>query len=138
MTALVSNWVLEAVRQFGGQLGIANCQPNARGGLQLTLPSGGLLAIEPSQRDGQGSLPEVLVYATKPVGYQAALLVKAGLAKSLDSIAGPYPVQVALLGQGPDASLLALIRLAERDITLPMLEKTVEFLQRWMAELGQR
>lgn len=135
MTAAVAGWVLEAVRQFGGQLGIANCQPNARGGLQLTLPNGGTLAIEPTQ---QGLQPEVLVYATRPVGYHAAALVKAALVKSFDNIAGPYPVQVALLGHGPDAMLLALVRLPERDTTLPLLEKTVEFLQRWLAELGPR
>lgn len=129
---MTAAWITDAVCQFGVHLGLDNFQPNARGGLQLTLQNGGLLAIEPTQR---GTLAEVLVYASRPTGYQAPGLLKAGLAKSFDNQAGPYPVQVALYGSGADAMLLALIRVAERDFTLPILEKSVDFLRRWLDEL---
>lgn len=129
---MTAPWITDAVQQFGVHLGIDNCQPNARGGLQLSLQNGGLLAIEPVQR---GNSCEVLVFASRPAGYQAAAMLKKALAKAVDSPRGPYAVQVALLGNGPDAAVLALVRLAERDFTLPVLEKSVEFLQRWLVEL---
>lgn len=132
MTAVVAAWISDAVQQFGTNLGIDNCRPNERGGLQLSLQSGGLLAVEPVQR---GDHCEVLVFASRPTGYHAAAMLKAGLTKAFESPQGPYPVQVALLGNGPEATVLALVRLAERDFTLPVLEKSVEFLQRWLAEL---
>ena len=132
MTAHIAAWITDAVQQFGRHLGIDNCQPNARGGLQLILQNGGMLAVDPVQC---GNSSEVLVFASRPTGYQAAAMLKAGLVKAFDSPHGPYPVQVALLGNGPEATLLALVRLAERDFTLPILEKSVEFLQRWLAEL---
>ena len=62
-------------------------------------------------------------------------MLKAALVRAFDTPQGPYPIQVALVGSGPDAAVLALVRLAERDFTLPVLEKSVEFLQRWLVEL---
>lgn len=132
VVAAVAPWITDAVQEFGRHLGIDNCQLNARGGLQLALQNGGLLAVEPVHR---GQLCEVLVFASRPTGYHAAAMLQAGLAKAFDSPKGPSPVQVALLGSGPEASLLALVRLAERDFTLSTLERSVDFLQRWLAEL---
>ncbi len=44
-------------------------------------------------------------------------------------------MQLALRGSGPDAQLLAMVRLPERAFTAPALTQAVDYLNRWQDEV---
>ncbi|MEO5671744.1 MAG: hypothetical protein ABIR26_13705 [Ramlibacter sp.] len=125
-------WVLDTVAEFGRQLGIDNLGFESHGVLQLQMRSGALLAVEPGQR---GQTAEVLVYLLRPAGHMAAHMLRKGLAKAHFRHGGSMPVQVATRGTGPDAMLLALVRLPERSFTTQTLGQAVDYVGRWLDEV---
>ena len=128
------SWVHDTVAEFGRQLGIEGLDFGAHGVAQLQLQSGGLLAVEPVRR---GETDEVLVYLGRPTGFDAAGLLRRALVKAHHGQAGAMPVQVALRGDFPDALLLALVRMPERDFTLQSLGQALDYLRRWHEGLGK-
>ena len=126
------NWVHETLSEFGRQLGLAGFALGTHGVAQLRLASDGLLAVEPVQR---GTIDEVLVYLARPLGYEADELRLRALEKVRATRQGPYPVQVATRGDGPQAQLLMLVRLPERAFTLPTLMHVVDYLEHWFGDL---
>lgn len=126
------SWIHDALAEFGHRLGIQHLDFGRYGVAQLAFEDGGLVALEPVRR---GTQDEVLVYLARPVAHQAPLLVRGALAKAHLSHGGPMPVQVALRGNGPDALLLAGVRLHERAFTAQTLAQAVEFLGRWLDEV---
>ena len=131
------SWIQDTVADFGRQLGMPQLNLGDHGVMQLVFASGGLLAVEPVQRGGQD---EVLVYLGRPVGHQAPALVRVALAKAHLAKGGPWPVQTALRGNGPDAMLMALVRLPQRAFTQQVLSQAVDYLTRWLDDVqaGQR
>jgi type III secretion system chaperone SycN len=121
------SWVHETLAQFGQQLGVPALELNARGVAQLELQAGGLLAVEPTP----GKVAEVLVYLGRPLGFDGDTVLRNALARAHHSSAHPLPVQVAVRGEGPEALLLVLVRVPEREFTLPTLTRVVEYLGRW-------
>lgn len=122
------NWLHEVLAEFGRQLGLPNFSLGSHGVAQLELQAGGLLAIEPAP----GAAGDVLVYLGRPIGFDAGGTLRGALARAHWGNAPPLPVQVALRGEGPDALLLALVRVPQREFTLPHLNRVVEFLGHWM------
>lgn len=126
------NWVTETLAEYGRQLGIEGFSLGQHGVAQLQLESGALIAIEPVRR---GEAEEVLVYVIHPLRFDAATLRRRALEKVHYANGGLYPVQVATRGEGSDTSLLLVVRLPEREFTLPVLGRAVDFLERWFNEL---
>ena len=121
------SWVHETLEQFGQQLGLPALELGAHGVAQLELQAGGVLAVEPAH----GKAAEVLVYLGRPVGFEGDALVRNALARAHYSAAHPMPVQVAVRGEGPEALLLVLVRVPEREFTVQTLGRVVEYLGRW-------
>lgn len=129
------NWIHDAVAEYGRQLGIDGLRLDANGAVQLQLQSGGLLAVEQARR---GDADEVLVYLGSPLGFEGPRRLRAALTRAhYSNTAGPS-VQVACRGDGPDALLLILVRMPERDFTLQSLGHAFDFLSRWLENLPAR
>lgn len=128
-------WVHETLADFGRQMGLPDLDFGQHGVAQLQLESGGLLAVEPVQR---GDAAEVLVYLGRPLGWDAAPLLRRAAQRAHHSEAGAWPVQLAVRGDSPDALLLALVRLPEREFTLQALGQAVDYLGRWFEQLQER
>lgn len=126
------DWIRDTLQEFGRQIGMGQLEFNRHGLLQLSFPSGGFLAVEPSQ---PGAPEEVLVYMGRPVGHRAAGLLRTALTRAHAVDGGAPFVQVGLRGDGPDAALIALARLAERSFTPQTLSMTVQYLDRWLDEV---
>lgn len=122
------NWIHDTLADFGRRLGITDLGLGQHGAAQLQLQSGTLIAIEPVQRHGQ---EEVLVYVGRPVGHQAGRWLRAGLERLHFRHGGPFALQVAVRGQGPDALLLCLARVPAREFTPQMLDRCVDVLVQW-------
>ena len=129
------NWVHETLAEFGRELGLMDFGTGAHGVAQLRLASGALLAVEPVRRGKAHGVDEVLIYLGEPLGFEAAALRRRALEKLHFSHGGPYPVQLATRGEGPQAMLLMLVRLPERAFTRQALGHVVEYLHRWHDEL---
>ncbi|WP_263768599.1 hypothetical protein [Propionivibrio soli] len=127
------NWVHETLAEFGRQIGLTGFAPGTHGVAQLRLESGGLLAVEAVTR---GSSDEVLVYLGQPMGFDADRLRMAALEKVRETRGGPYAIQVATRGDGPQAMLLMLVRVPERQFTVQTLGQAVDYLGRWFADLA--
>jgi len=119
-------WIHDALAQFGRQLGLPALTLGEHGVAQLELQAGGVLAVElaPSGAD-------VLVYLGRPLGFDGPAMLRNALVHAHHSACHPTPVQLAVRGDGPDALLLALVRVPERDFTAQTLGRMVEFLGRW-------
>ena len=126
------DWVQQTLADFGRQLGLASFGLGTHGVAQLRLASGALLAVEPVRR---GQADEVLVYFSQPLGFDAARLRRRALEKVHYSNSGPYAVQIATRGNGPQSELLLAVRLPDRSFTPQTLAHAVDFLDRWFAEL---
>jgi type III secretion system chaperone SycN len=124
-------WIDDTLAEFGRQLGIQSLGFGRHGVMQLELRSGAFLAVEPVRR---GNRDEVLVYLGRPGGHDAGRLLRNALSKAHFSRGGPMAVQVALRGSGPDAIVLALVRLPERALTPQSLGHAVDYLVRWLDE----
>jgi type III secretion system chaperone SycN len=120
-------WVQDTIAQFGQQLGVPALAIGSHGVAALELHNGGLLAIEP----GRARAPEVLVVLGRPLGFDGGAALRKALAMAHHGAAATLPVQVAVRGEGPDALLLALARVPEREFNLQRLGQTVDFLLRW-------
>ena len=129
------NWVHDVLAEFGRELGLVDFGTGAHGVAQLRLPSGALLAVEPLRRGKQTGGDEVLIYLGEPLGFEAPALRRRAMGKVHFSHGGPYPVQVATRGEGPQAMLLMVVRLPERAFTRQALGHVVDYLHRWFAEL---
>lgn len=127
------NWIDDTLADFGRRLGLGHLDCGAHGVAQLTLSGGGLIAIEPVTR---GDEEEVLVYVGRRAGHDAPRLLRQALVKTHHAHAGSLPVQVALRGQGPDALLLALLRLPAREFTPQRLDRAFDHLNRWLDALA--
>lgn len=125
-------WWLDTVREFGRQLGIEELTPGGHGLVQLVFADGGLLAVEPVEREQQD---EVMVYLARPAGYDAAMLWRRALARAHHSQGLPRPLQVAVRGDGPQALIVALVRLQRSEFTLQALAHAFDFLDGWHQEL---
>lgn len=126
------SWTHDTVAEFGRQLGISQLDLGDHGVAQLAFANGGALAVEPVQRAGQD---EVLVYMSRPVGHQAAAVLRHALSKAHFKNGGPWPVQVASRGNGADALVTALVRIPERGFTPQVLNQAVDYLTRWLDEV---
>lgn len=126
-------WIHDTIADFGRQLGVEGLDFGLHGVLRMDLPGGGFIAVEPACR---GEVEEVLVYVGRTAGHQAGSLLTGALAKAHYLQGGPLPVQVGLLGAGPEAQLVVLARLPERAFTVQSLNHAVDFLGRWLDELA--
>lgn len=129
------NWVHETLAEFGRELGLVDFGTGVHGVAQLRLASGALLAVEPVRRGKEHGVDEVLIYLGEPLGFEAAALRRGALEKVHFSHGGPYSVQIATRGEGPQAMLLMLVRLPERAFTRQTLSHVVDYLHRWHDEL---
>jgi len=129
------NWVHETLAEFGRELGLTDFGTGTHGVAQLRLESGALLAVEPVRRGKEDGVDEVLIYFGQPLGFEAATLRRRALEKAHFLRGGPYPIQIATRGEGPQALLLMLVRLPERAFTRQTLGHVVDYLGRWFAEL---
>lgn len=114
---------------YGEQIGIPGLRFDARGAATLKTASGRLLAVERGDE-------EVLVYVAQPLGYDAAAQLQQAFKVAHFSRHGDVPVQVATRDERGDRSLIALVRIAERDLTVLRLQQTVDTLSRWFATLN--
>lgn len=126
------NWIHHTLADFGRQLGLEHFGLGSQGVAQLRLSSGSQLAVEPCRR---GDNEEILVYFSRPLGFDAVQYRRAALAKAHFSNTGPYAVQVATRGEGAQTELLMLIRLPQRGFTPQTLAHAVDYLDRWFADL---
>jgi type III secretion system chaperone SycN len=129
------NWVHDTLAEFGRELGLTDFGLGAHGVAQLQMQSGALLAVEPVRRGKVDSVDEVLIYLGQPLGFEATTLRRRALEKVHFSHGGPFAIQIATRGEGPQAMLLMLVRLPERAFTRQTLGHVVEYLDRWFAEL---
>lgn len=128
-----ANWVVDAVAQFGRQLGISRLGfGQGTNALSLAFADGGVLGLEQVQRDVQ---TEVLVYFSRPVGHQPLAILRTALRRAHVSQGGPWMVQVALSGQGTDTMLTAMVRLPERGLNAQQLGHATDYLDRWLSDL---
>ena len=125
----MSDWIDDTLADFGRRLGLDRLDCGAHGVAQLALAGGGLIAVEPVRRGDAG---EVLIYVGRPAGHDAPRLLRRALALAHHGQAGAQAVQVALRGQGPDALLLALLRMPARAFTPQSLDRAVDDLNRWL------
>lgn len=125
-------WIHDAVADFGRRLGIDTLALDSHGLVQLQFESGDLLAVEPRRRE---EIDEVLVYLLRPGARTLSRSIRRGLAKSHYTEGGTLPVQVAMRGSGPEASILALVRIPERELTAQNLAMAVEHLGRWVDDI---
>ena len=126
------HWVQQTLADFGRQLGLAHFGLGTLGVAQLRLASGALLAVEPALR---GRTEEILIYFSRPLGFEATQTRRAALAKAHYSNNGPYAVQIATRGEGAQSELLMLVRLPQRGFTPQTLSHAVDYLDRWFSEL---
>jgi type III secretion system chaperone SycN len=120
-------WIHETVLQFGQQVGLPALELGTHGVAQLELQAGGLLAVEPAPET-----TEVLVYLGRPLGFDGAAVLRNALERAHHAAAQPMPLQVAVRGAGPEALLLALVRVPEREFNLQVLGRAVDVLGRWL------
>lgn len=128
------NWINDTLAEFGHRVGLQNLGLGEHGVVQLQLQSGGILTVQPHMRDNRET--EVLVCLSLPLGYGGAQLLKRALMQAHYSRTQSLTVQVAVHGQGPQAQLLAMTRMDERELTAQRLEQTFEQLQHWLGQLG--
>ncbi len=121
-----TQWIQDAVAQYGQQLGLPDLALGDNGAAQLALQAGGMLAVEPAPDTG-----DVLVYLGRPIGFDGAAVLRNALMRAHHSAASVLPVQVAVRGDGPEALLLVLARVPEREFTTSMLSRVVDYLGRW-------
>lgn len=126
------NWIQDTVSEFGRQVGIPLQDLGPQESVQLTFESGRVLAVESVRRLEDD---EVLVYLGHPAGHQLAFLLRNALAKAHTDNGGAMPVQVLARGSGPQAMILALVRLQARSFTPQALTQAVDFLGRWLDEV---
>lgn len=129
------NWVHDTLAEFGRELGLTDFGLGTQGVAQLKMQSGALLAVEPVRRGKVASVDEVLIYLGQPLGFEATALRRRALKKVHFSHGGPFALQIASRGEGPQAMLLMLVRVPERAFTRQTLGHVVEYLDRWFAEL---
>lgn len=127
------SWVNDTLSEFGRQIGLDNLDFGVHGVAQLVFQSGAVLAVEPVSR---GELDEVLVYVSRPTGFEGLRLLRQALVKAHFKKAGALDVQVATRGQGPDMALLGLVRIPAREFTLQTLDNTFDYLNRWHDSLS--
>ena len=122
-------WVDDTIAEFGRTVGLAGLACDASGAVQLSLESGGVLGIHRVQA---GACGEVIVLMGRQAGLERDRLVVRALALAHFRNAPALPVQVALRGEGPDALLLAAVRLSDRHFTLASLTHAIDFLTAWL------
>lgn len=123
------NRIRDTLDQFGQQIGLA-LGPGTSGATQLQLAAGGVLVIEPVEPAiGRGG--EVLVYMGRPLGFDGGSVIRAALARAHHAAGSILPVQVAVRGDGPDALLVALVRMPIAEFTVQALNRAAEFLGKW-------
>ncbi len=127
------SWIDDTLREFGQQMGLVDLSFGAHGVAQLVFDDGAVLVIEPVQR---GESDEVLVYLSRPMGFDAPQRRRLALAKAHFKGTDALVVQVASQGQGPEASLMALTRMPARAFTLQSLDHAFDYLNRWHNSLG--
>lgn len=127
------NWVDDTLAEFGRVAGLPGLAPDASGAVQLSLGSGAVLGIQPVQADDSS---EIVVYMGRPVGLDKDRLLRQALSLAHWRNAPALPVQVALRGEGPDAKLLAAVRLSQRQFTLPSLTHAIDFLIAWLDKVA--
>lgn len=122
-------WVDDTLAEFGRMAGLPGLALDASGVVQLSLGAGAILGIHPVL----ASEPrEIVVFMGRPVGLEKDRLMRQALSLAHFHNAPALPVQVALRGDGPEALLLAAVRLSERQFTLPSLTRAIDFLNAWL------
>lgn len=126
-------WVDDTLAEFGRMTGLPGLTLDASGVVQLSLGSGAILGIHPVQTDDRS---EIVVFMGRPAGLEKDRLLRQALLLAHFRNAPALPVQVALRGEGPDALLLAAVRLSERQFTLPSLTHAIDFLMAWLDKVA--
>ncbi|MFD0669004.1 hypothetical protein ACT80S_14885 [Ramlibacter sp. MAHUQ-53] len=126
-------WIRDTVADFGRHIGIDSLELGPEESVQLTFASGSILAVEPTHRLDED---EILVYMGRPVGHQLAPLLRIAMTKAHVDHGGSMPIQVASRGTGPDAMLIALVRLPHRTFTPQALVHATDHLGRWLDEVS--
>jgi type III secretion system chaperone SycN len=127
------SWVHDTLSEYGRQNGLSDLGFGSYGVAQLVFQSGDVLAVEPVSR---GDIEEVLVYVSRPLGFDGSRLLRRALIKAHFREAGALDIQVSSRGQGPALTLLALVRMPARDFTLQALDHAFDYLNRWLAGLS--
>jgi len=120
------SWIDDALAEYGRQLGVPGLALGEHGVAQLALQAGGLLAVEPA-RGGA----DVLVYLGRPLGFEGPAVLRGALAAAHHSAAPLMPLQLAVSGDGPEALLIALVRVPGPEFTAQTLGRVVDYLGRW-------
>ncbi len=123
------DWIEDALRKFGQQLGIEDLRPGPDGELLLQLEDGSQVGVERCEFLGTD---ESLVYALVPAGYQAGSRLRMALMRCHELSQARWTAQVGLRGMGPDAMVLVLVRVPSRQFTAPVLGDAIEHLLGWM------
>jgi len=127
------SWVHDTLSEFGRRSGLSDLGFGSYGVAQLVFQSGDVLAVEPVSR---GDVEEVLVYVSRPLGFNGSRLLRRALIKAHFKEAGALDIQVSSRGQGPSLTLLALVRMPARDFTLQTLDHAFDYLNRWLVGLS--
>lgn len=112
-------WVDEAIRDFGRGIGFADLALSGNGVVSLSFEARGTLFIERAEGDA------VLVYLSRAVPYPPPGLFERALAACHYKEGLPFPVSAGFLG---DDRLVFLVRLPEKEFSLPALERAIELL----------
>ncbi len=122
------SWVHDTLSEYGRQYGLTDLGFGSHGVAQLVFQSGAVLAVEPVSR---GEVEEILIYVSRPVGFNGGRLLRRALVKAHFKEAGTLDIQVCSRGTGSGLALLALVRLPVRNFTLQALDHAFEYLNRW-------
>jgi type III secretion system chaperone SycN len=124
-------WVEDALSEFGRHMGLSQLAFGPGGLVELRLENGSVLTIE----DQSIAAEELLIHLRRPVGYQAAAWLRNALARCHAECHSPWPLQVALRGQGSEATLILLTRVTARGFTPQALSQAIEHQLRWSESL---
>lgn len=127
------SWVHDTLSEYGRQNGLGDLGFGSHGVAQLVFQSGVVLAVEPVSR---GEIEEVLVYVSRPLGFDGPRLLRRALIKAHFKEAGALDIQVSSRGLGSELALLTLVRMPARNFTLQALDHAFDYLTRWYASLS--
>ncbi len=125
------HWIEDALLEFGRHMGVDRLAFGPGGLVELRLENGSVLTIE----DQSTTKDELLIHLRQPVGYQAADWLRNALARCHAECHSPWPLQVALRGQGSEALLILLTRVGVRGFTPQALSQAIDYQLRWAESL---
>ena len=121
--------IRETIHDYGRQLEIPNLQLSDTGSVQMQLQSGAILVFEHRNE-------ELILCLMQPLlpdmhALKIRTLQEINFRKSL-----PYGLQIAASKVSQQDMLMIVLRMTERNVTLPSLSHAVDFLFRWFAQIS--